>query len=196
MGEIQAIIQKRSGDPNPQYFPKVLPYKWGRVLPYKWEAYCSTNGRCIAGCPFLRSLDARKARRYKWGAYCRTNWRCTAVLFGQVVGVGVSETLPNYGNWGSRMKLRLCPSMWNTARSLMAGPRAWLGWKLAILCNSWWADVAATAVEAAFVFEQTGRSRKSSRQEIGVANQIGMQHPRYLVADWTAISVRQVLGFF
>ena len=31
--------QKRSGDPNPQYFPKVLPYKWG--------AYC-TNGRRTA----------------------------------------------------------------------------------------------------------------------------------------------------
>ena len=56
--------------------------------------YCSTNGRRIAGFPFLRSLEARKVRRYKWGAYCRTNWRCTAVLFRQVVGVGVSETLP------------------------------------------------------------------------------------------------------
>ena len=69
----------------------------GGVLPYKWEAYCSTNGRRIAGFPFLRSLEARKVRRYKWGAYCRTNWRCTAVLFRQVVGVGVSETLPNEG---------------------------------------------------------------------------------------------------
>ena len=66
----------------------------GGVLPYKWEAYCSINGRRIAGFPFLRSLEARKARRYKWGAYCRTNWRCTDVLFQQVVGVGVSETLP------------------------------------------------------------------------------------------------------
>ena len=78
--------------PTPSIFPKVLPYKWGA---YKWEAYCSTNGRRIAGFPFLRSLEARKVRRYKWGAYCRTNWRCTAVLFRQVVGVGVSETLPN-----------------------------------------------------------------------------------------------------
>ena len=67
----------------------------GDVLPYKWEAYCSTNGRRTAGFPFLRTLEARKVRRYKWGgAYCRTNWRCTAVLFGQVVGVGVSATLP------------------------------------------------------------------------------------------------------
>ena len=90
-------IQKRSGDPNPQYFSKSTAVQMGGVLPYKWEAYCSTNGRCIAGFPFLRSLEARKVRRYKWGAYCRTNWRCTAVLFRQVVGVGVSETLPKYG---------------------------------------------------------------------------------------------------
>ena len=91
---ILAFIQKRSGDPNPQYFSKSTAVQMGGVLPYKWEAYCSTNGRRTAGFPFLRSLEARKVRRYKWGAYCRTNWRCTAVLFRQVVGVGVSETLP------------------------------------------------------------------------------------------------------
>ena len=98
---IQAQTPKKSpkirnvpGDPNPQYFSKSTAVQMGGVLPYKWEAYCSTNGRRIAGFPFLRSLEARKARQYKWGAYCRTNWRCTAVLFRQVVGVGVSETLP------------------------------------------------------------------------------------------------------
>ena len=85
--------QKRSGDPNPQYFSKSTAVQMGGVLPYKWEAYFSTNGRCIAGFPFLRSLEARKVRRYKWGAYCRTKWRCTAVLFRQVVGVGVSENI-------------------------------------------------------------------------------------------------------
>ena len=89
------VTQKRSGDPNPQYFSKSTAVQMGGVLPYKWEAYCSTNGRRIPGFPFLRSLEARKVRRYKWGAYCRTNWRCTAVLFRQVVGVGVSETLPS-----------------------------------------------------------------------------------------------------
>ena len=68
----------------------------GGVLPYKWEAYCSTNGRRIAGFPFLQGVEARKVRRYKWGAYCRTNWRCTAVLSPRPVGVGVSETLPNH----------------------------------------------------------------------------------------------------
>ena len=35
-----ACNQKRSGDPNPQYFSKVLPYKWG--------ACCRTNGRRTA----------------------------------------------------------------------------------------------------------------------------------------------------
>ena len=92
----QEDTQKRSGDPNPQYFSKGTAVQMGGVLPYKLEAYCSTNGRLTAGFPFLRSLEARKVRRYKWGAYCRTNWRCTAVLFRQVVGVGVSETLPRY----------------------------------------------------------------------------------------------------
>ena len=80
--------------PTPKYFSKSTAVQMGGVLPYKWEASCSTNGRCTVGFPFLRSLEARKVRRYKWGAYCRTNWRCTAVLFRQVVGVGVSETLP------------------------------------------------------------------------------------------------------
>ena len=51
-------------------------------------------GGVLRGFPFLRSLEARKARRYKWGAYCRTNWGWTAVLLRQVVGVGVSGTLP------------------------------------------------------------------------------------------------------
>ena len=55
----------------------------GGVLQYKWEAYCRV------------SLSSKlRSQRYKWGAYCRTNWRCTAALFRQVVGVGVSETLP------------------------------------------------------------------------------------------------------
>ena len=74
--------------PTPSIFPKVLPHKMGGVLQYKWEAYCRVS--------LLRSLKARKVQRYKWGAYCRTNWRCTAVLFRQVVEVGVSETLPNF----------------------------------------------------------------------------------------------------
>ena len=65
--------------PTPSIFPKYCRTKGG-VLPYRWEAYCSTNGRRIAGFPFLRSLEARKARQYKGGdvlpykleVYCRT----------------------------------------------------------------------------------------------------------------------------
>ena len=45
------FFQKLSGDPNPSIFPKVLPYKWG--------AYCSTNGRRIAGFPVEVSWKLR-----------------------------------------------------------------------------------------------------------------------------------------
>ena len=65
--DISQRVQKRSGDPNPQYFSRSIAVQMGGVLPYKWEAYCSTNGRRIAGFPFLRSLEARKVQRYKWG---------------------------------------------------------------------------------------------------------------------------------
>ena len=88
------LSQKRSGDTDPQYFSKSTAVQMGGVR-------CRTNGRRIAGFPFLRSLEARKGRRYKWGAYCRTNGRCTAVLFRQVVRVGVSETLPTKGSYGN-----------------------------------------------------------------------------------------------
>ena len=98
-------FQKRSGDPNPRYFSKSAAVQMGGVLPYKWAAYCSTNGRRIAGFPLLLSLEARKVRQYKWGAYCCTKLRRTVVLFRQVVGVGVSETLPILGErwWGPRI---------------------------------------------------------------------------------------------
>ena len=45
----------------------------GGVLPYKWEVYCSTNGRCTVGFPFLQGLDASD-----------TNGGCTAVLSSRV----------------------------------------------------------------------------------------------------------------
>ena len=35
------FCQKRSGDPNPQYFSKSTAVQMGGVLPYEWEAYCS-----------------------------------------------------------------------------------------------------------------------------------------------------------
>ena len=78
--------QKLSFDPNLQYFLKSTAVQVGGVLPYKWEAYCSGNGRCTVGFPFLRGLEARKVQRYKWGGvlpykwgvYCSTFWTgCT-----------------------------------------------------------------------------------------------------------------------
>ena len=70
--------------PTPGIFLKSAALQMGGVLPYKWEAYCSTNGRRIAGFPFLRSLEARKVIG-----------GVLPYFLGQVVGVGVSETLPN-----------------------------------------------------------------------------------------------------
>ena len=89
------INRELSSDPNPQYFLKSTAVQMGGVLPHKWEAYCSTNGRCTVGFPFLQGLEGREVQRYEWGAYCRTNWRCTAALFPRPVGVGVYETLLN-----------------------------------------------------------------------------------------------------
>ena len=67
--------------PTIRNFPKVLPYNWEVCcMQYKQVAYCSTNGRCTVGFPFLQGLEARTAQRYKWGPYCCANWRCTAVL--------------------------------------------------------------------------------------------------------------------
>ena len=43
----------------------------------KWEAYCSTNGRCIAGLPCLQGLETRKVQRQIWGG--------TAVQLGGVL---------------------------------------------------------------------------------------------------------------
>ena len=89
----------------------------GGVLPYKWEVYCSTNGRCTAGFPFLQGLEDRKVQRYKWGAYCRTNWRCTAVLSPRPVGVEVSETVTETHGFSrpevpnSRFAPRFSPSL-------------------------------------------------------------------------------------
>ena len=92
--------QELSGDPNPQYFLKSTAIQMRGILPYKWEAYCSTNGKCTVGFPFLEGLEARKVQRYNYTAYCRTNWRCTAVLSSRPVGV-VGVTLNFRGFMGS-----------------------------------------------------------------------------------------------
>ena len=92
-------IYEQNPDKTFRNFPVTpTPSTFSEVLPYKWEAYCSTNGRCTVGFPFLEGLEARKVQRYngRGGGYCRTNWRCTAVLSSRPVGVGVSETFLRY----------------------------------------------------------------------------------------------------
>ena len=60
--------------------PLVLSQKYCRTTrrraSYNWEASCSTNGKCIAGLPFLHCLEARKVSDTNGGECC-TNWRCT-----------------------------------------------------------------------------------------------------------------------
>ena len=43
------IVQKRTGDPNPQYFLKSTAVQMGGVLPYKWEAYCRVSLSVLQG---------------------------------------------------------------------------------------------------------------------------------------------------
>ena len=74
-----------------------------KVLRYKWEAYCNTNGRrtamqmgVLTVFPFPQSVGAPKVLQYKLEAYCNTNWRwCIAILFSEVVVVGLSDILLN-----------------------------------------------------------------------------------------------------
>ena len=91
-----AIILKQTLIPvttTTRIFPKVLQYKW--------EAYCNKHrgrtamqmGGVLAVFPFLQSVKAPKALQYKLEAYCNTNRRCIAILFWEVVVVGVSDVL-------------------------------------------------------------------------------------------------------
>ena len=61
----------------------------GGVLQYKWEAYCR-----LSLSSKLRSQESTAIQM--GGRIAVPYWRCTAVLFRQVVGVGVSETLPKF----------------------------------------------------------------------------------------------------
>ena len=72
--------QKRSGDPNPQYFSKSIAVQiggrtavqMGGVLQYKWEAYCR-----VSLSPKLRSQESTAIQMggvlpYKLEVYCCT----------------------------------------------------------------------------------------------------------------------------
>ena len=65
----------------------------GGVLQYKWGAYCDTNGRSTGSIPFAQSVGAPKVLQHNLEAHCNTNWRCIAILFLDVVVVGVSDVL-------------------------------------------------------------------------------------------------------
>ena len=65
----------------------------GGVLQYKWEAYCDTNGGVLTVFPFTQTVGAPEALRYKLEAYCNTNGSRIAILFREVVVVGVSDIL-------------------------------------------------------------------------------------------------------
>ena len=92
-----------------------------KVLRYKWEAYCNTNGGrtaiqmggVLTILPFPQSEGAPKALQYKLEAYCNTNGRCIAILFWEVVVVGVSDIL-----CGSRMLWCFAPSVASKIRKL------------------------------------------------------------------------------
>ena len=78
---MRVFNQKRSGDPNPQYFSESTAVQMGGVLPaiqmggvlqYKWEAYCR-----ISLSSKLRSQEGTAIQMggvlpYKLEAYCRT----------------------------------------------------------------------------------------------------------------------------
>ena len=74
--------QELSGTPSAWYFLKRIAGTNGRRTAVQIGGVLhSTDWRCTAAFPFLRSSEASKAQRYKWEAYCGTNWRCTASTF-------------------------------------------------------------------------------------------------------------------
>ena len=74
------LNQKRSGDPNPQYFSKSsgdtnggrTAVQMGGVLLYKWEAYCGVSLSSKLRSQERTAIQMGGVLPYKWGAYCRT----------------------------------------------------------------------------------------------------------------------------
>ena len=80
---------------------------FSKVLRYKWGAYCKTNGRrtaiqmggVLTEFPFPQRVGAPKVLRCELEAYCNyTNWRRIAILFREVVVVGVSDIVLTTGS--------------------------------------------------------------------------------------------------
>ena len=70
--------------------------------------------------PFPWSLGAPKAPQYKLEAYCNTNGRCIAILFWEVVVVGVSDILLTFFTNRNRNRNPGQPPKlyWNTQKTL------------------------------------------------------------------------------
>ena len=64
--------QKRSGDPNPQYFSKSTAVQMGGVLPYKWEAYCRVSLSSKLRSQESTAIEMGGVLPYKLEVYCRT----------------------------------------------------------------------------------------------------------------------------
>ena len=80
-GQIENVInQKRSGDPNPQYFFKKYcrtnggrtAVQMGGVLQYKWEAYCRASLSSKLRSQESTAIQMGGVLPYKLEVYCRT----------------------------------------------------------------------------------------------------------------------------
>ena len=79
-GQRATYNQKRSGDPNPQYFAKSTAVQiakstavqMGGVLPYKWEAYCRVSLSSKLRSQESTAIQMGGVLPYKWEVYCRT----------------------------------------------------------------------------------------------------------------------------
>ena len=72
LGPFGPICQKRSGDPNPQYFSKSTAVQMGGVLQYKWEAYCRVSLSSKLRSQESMAIQMGGVLPYKLEVYCRT----------------------------------------------------------------------------------------------------------------------------
>ena len=100
-GKSKSLLEGKSTKSQPRQLPPLFFQKYcrtnggrtavqmGGVLQYKWEAYCHL------WVSLSSKLRSQESTAIQMGGVLPYKLRCTAVLFRQVVGVGVSETLPN-----------------------------------------------------------------------------------------------------
>ena len=66
------LSQKRSGDPNPQYFSKSTAVQMGGVLQYKWEVHCGVSLSSKLRNQESTAIQMGGVLPYKLEVYCRT----------------------------------------------------------------------------------------------------------------------------